>query len=62
MDLHQWIALGTLGVWLAEGFLLAVFPVQVRQLLSEADPQSLHLAGLAEATVAAVLLALVLAR
>ncbi len=62
MQVVEWIALGTVSLWLAEGFLLAVFPAQIRQLLIEADPQVLHLAGVAEASLAAVLLAFVLTR
>jgi uncharacterized protein YjeT (DUF2065 family) len=60
MDLLRWITLAALAMILIEGFCLSLFPEQVRQLLAEADPRSLQLAGLVETIVAVGLAAAVL--
>jgi uncharacterized protein YjeT (DUF2065 family) len=57
MDPGRWITLAALSLFLVEGFALAVFPHQFKQLLIEADPRALQLAGLVETLVAAGLIA-----
>lgn len=60
MDTVHWVALGALTLMLAEGFVLSVFPQQLRQMLLEAEAGLLQAAGLVETCVAVVLMALLL--
>jgi uncharacterized protein YjeT (DUF2065 family) len=62
VDTLQIIVCVALGVFLLEGFTLAVFPAQVQRLLTEADPRALQIAGLLESLLAVGLLAALLAQ
>lgn len=46
-----------LSVFLIEGFALAVFPAQFKQMLVELEPRWLQALGLAETILAAALIA-----
>jgi hypothetical protein len=48
--------LGT-SLFLLEGFLFTMFPAQVLEMLREADPRSLQIAGMIETVVAASFIA-----
>lgn len=56
MEPIRWIMLVALGLFLAEGFALSVFPVQFRDLVSQLEPRALQAAGLLETVVAAALM------
>ena len=48
--------LGT-SLFLLEGFLFTMFPAQVLEMLRQAEPRSLQIAGMIETVVAASLIA-----
>ena len=48
--------LGT-SLFLLEGFLFTMFPAQMLQMLRQAEPRSLQIAGMIETVVAASLIA-----
>jgi hypothetical protein len=56
VDAIQILMLLGLGLFLLEGFTLAVFPAQFQRLLAEADPRALQVAGLLETLLALGLL------
>jgi len=56
MSSIQWVTATAVTIFLLEGFVLSVFPEQFKQLLAEADPRSLQIAGAAETIVAVCLL------
>jgi uncharacterized protein YjeT (DUF2065 family) len=58
----RWITIAAVCIFFIEGFVLSVFPEQLRQILIESDSRSLQLAGLAETIVAIGLLAALLMR
>lgn len=60
MTLHDWVVAGALTLILAEGFALAVFPQQLKQVVQEIDVQSMQMAGLVETCLAVALLGLLL--
>jgi len=60
MEPIRWIMLVALGLFLAEGFTLSVFPVQFRDLVSQLEPRMLQAAGLMETVVAAALMVAVI--
>jgi uncharacterized protein YjeT (DUF2065 family) len=60
MNSIRWIMLVALSLFLAEGFALSVFPVQMKELLSQLEPRMLQTAGLCETVLAATLIAGVL--
>ena len=62
MDPLRWITVAAVCIFFIEGFVLSVFPAQLRQILIESDPRSLQLAGWAETAVAIGLLAALLMR
>lgn len=53
----KWITLAALGLLLAEGFVLSVFPNQFREMLLQSEPRWLQAAGLVETILAATLIA-----
>jgi hypothetical protein len=57
MNPTQWMTVVGLSLFLAEGFALSVFPRQFKQMLVEAEPGILQIAGLLETTIAAALIA-----
>lgn len=57
---HAWISVLVLSMFLAEGFALAVFPTEMRALLTQSDPKLLQAAGLIESIVAVALLLVVI--
>ncbi len=48
----QWITVAALSLLLVEGFVLSVFPQQVKQLLEDAEPSLLQILGLTETVIA----------
>jgi uncharacterized protein YjeT (DUF2065 family) len=62
MDPLRWITLAALCLIFIEGFVLSLFPEQLREIISQADPRSLQMAGWAETAVAIGLLAALLMR
>ncbi len=60
MDFIRWACLIVLSLFLLEGFVLSVFPEQFRQLVSEADPAALKVAGFVETLIAVTLMAALL--
>ena len=62
MDPLRWITIAAVCLFFIEGFVLSMFPEQLRQILIEAEPRSLQLAGWAETAVAVGLLAALLLR
>jgi hypothetical protein len=61
MDTAHTVTVLALTLFLFEGFTLSVFPTQLQNLLAEADPRMLQVAGLLETVVAAGLLAVLMA-
>jgi len=57
MNNAQWVTAIATTIFLLEGFVLSVFPEQFKQMVAEADPKSLQVAGAAETFVAVCLLA-----
>lgn len=60
MNISDWVMVFVLSLFLAEGFALVVFPVEFKELLTEADPRMLQMAGLAETVLVAGLMAMLL--
>ena len=56
MNASHWIACTALSMLLLEGFVLSVFPTQVREALQNMEPRALQWAGMAETVLAAALL------
>jgi uncharacterized protein YjeT (DUF2065 family) len=57
MDFPRVMTVLALTLLLAEGFALSVFPVQFKQMLTEANPRALQAIGLIETVVAVGLIA-----
>ena len=57
MSVFKIVMLLGAGMFLIEGFLFSLFPSQVLQMLREADPRSIQVAGMIETVVAASLMA-----
>lgn len=57
MDLPRALMLIGLGLFLAEGCLLSLFPAQLKQMLEQAEPRHLQAAGWVETIVALSLMA-----
>lgn len=57
MNSVQWATAIAVTIFLLEGFVLSVFPAQFKEMLAQADPRSLQIAGAAETLVAVCLLA-----
>lgn len=62
MDGTRWVTILALTLLLAEGVALSFFPQQFKELLTEADPRWLQVAGVAETLIAAALIAGILSR
>jgi uncharacterized protein YjeT (DUF2065 family) len=62
MDPLRYITLAAVCLIFVEGFVLSLFPEQLREIISQADPKSLQMAGWAETAVAIGLLAALLVR
>ena len=62
MDPLRWITVAAVCIFFIEGFVLSVYPEQLRQILIESEPRSLQMAGWAETAVAVGLLAALLMR
>lgn len=62
MDGTRWVMILALTLLLAEGVALSFFPRQFKELLTEADPRWLQVAGVAETLIAAALLAGIVTR
>src|SRR5689334_5895326 len=61
MEMSRFVMVFALGIFLAEGFVLAVFPDRFKEFLLEMEPRSLQVAGLVETVVALGLMAGILA-
>jgi uncharacterized protein YjeT (DUF2065 family) len=56
MEPLRWVSVGVLSLFLLEGFVLSVFPEQFKQMMSEAEPRTLQVAGFFETILAIGLL------
>jgi len=52
MNPAGWIVVLALTLFLAEGFTLSVFPRQFQEMMQNADPRTLQIAGLIETILA----------
>jgi hypothetical protein len=56
LDTIEWLVVAGLSLFFLEGFLLSVFPHQVKEWLAEVEPRTLQAVGLIETLIAVGLL------